>query len=135
MFKTIVKGFRKFKEFFHSESFEEDAYGYLTNQISHVVLGFYVITLIVGITFNFFLDAYPNQVPFVLAAVFGYLFIWELGIQGWRGLDTLEDSMYFSMGASLWLFIEMDIVINRLLTWSLVFTVLLSIGVFRRLPK
>ena len=135
MFKTILKGFRNFKEFFSSESFEQDAYGYLTNQISHVVLGCYVMTLVVGIAFNFFLDTYPNQIPFVIAVIATYTFLWELGIQGWRGLDTLEDSMYFSMGAGLWIFIEMDIVIDRLLTWSLVFTVLLSIGVLRRLPK
>lgn len=127
--------FRKFKEFFGSNNFMDDPYGYLTNQIGHVVLGCYVVTIVVGICYNFFCTEYPAQWPYAIGCMFAYLLVWELGVQGWKGLDTLEDSAYFSLGASLWLFIEMDEVINRLLMWSLVFTVLLGIGVMRRLPK
>jgi hypothetical protein len=127
--------FKKFKEFFSAESYEQDAYGYLTNQIGHVVLGCYCVTLAVGLPYVFFLDTYPSQVPFVMACMFAYVVIWEFGIQGYKGLDTLEDSLYFSLGTSLWLFIDMIDVIERLLGWSLAFTVLLGIGVLRRLPK
>ena len=130
----MIEKWKNFKEFFKSQNFDNDPYGYLTNQIGHIVLGCYVVTLVVGFCFNFLCNEYPNQVPYVIAVMFAYVVIWELGVQGWKGLDTLEDSLYFSMGAALWLFIDMSEVINRLLMWSLVFTVLLGIGVMRRLP-
>jgi len=127
--------FKKFREFFKSEAYDKDAYGYLTNQIGHLVLGNYLMTIVVSIAYFFYYDGsyYPSQIPFAIALMFGYVAIWELGIQGWKGLDTIEDSMYFCLGTALWLFVEMDEVIDRLLVWCLVFTVLLGFGVYRRI--
>lgn len=130
-----MNAWKRFKEFFHSDNFNSDPYGYLTNQIGHVVLGCYVVTLVVGLCYNFVCTEYPEQWPFAVGCMFAYFLLWELGVQGWKGLDSIEDSLYFSLGASLWLFIDMSIVIDRLLMWSLVFTVLLGIGVMRRLPQ
>jgi hypothetical protein len=127
--------FKKFREFFASDAYENDPYGYLTNQIGHMVLGCYLMTMVMAFTVFFItgMEDYPSQIPFVIALCFAYIFVWEVGIQGWNGIDTVEDCMYFCMGASLWLFIEFDIVLERLTVWSLVFTVLLFVGFYARL--
>ena len=128
--------YKIFKKFITPDSFENDAYGYVINHVALTVLGSLAMIMVVGIYYNLFSDGvYPNQVPFVFGTLFGYMLLWELGVQGWRGVDTLEDFMYFGMGVCFWLIIDMSAVINILLAWCFVFCVLVSIGVFRRLPK
>lgn len=120
------------REFFSPDAYLDNPYGYLTNQIGHGFLGCYVMTMSIGIWYAFS-GIYPTQWYFVAAVVFAYLMVWEIGAQGYRGWDSIEDTFYFASGAGLFLFVEMDEVIFRLVVWMSVLTLFLGVGTMHRL--
>ena len=125
--------FSRLINFFKPQAFEGDAYGYLTNQISHGYLGIVLTTYLV---FSIFLltGTYPQQGPAVICIIMAYFLLWEIGVQGWRGWDSLEDTLFVSSGAAMYLFIEMDIVIFRLVGILTIMNIVVAIGTFRRTP-
>lgn len=113
------------------ESFKDDPYGYLTNQISHMFLGFSLLTY-----YCFFVGSvvgWPNQTLAVITITLLYLFGWEFFVQGWRGWDTLEDSLFVFLGAASFLSIDYEVVINRVVFFVTFVWLFLSFGVIRRL--
>lgn len=80
---------------FSPDFFHNDWYGYLTNQISHISLG---VFLTWGLCFASFLVI--GELPYKVA-IFSSLailyFLYELLFQGWQGLDTIEDWVFFSV--------------------------------------
>lgn len=126
MFKRII-------EFFKPQAYERDVYGYLTNQISHGYLGIVLTTYFV-FAYYMFTGAYPEQIPFVVCIVVGYLLLWEIGVQGWRNWDSIEDTFFVLAGASLYIFVGMDIAIFKLVGWLTILNFIVLIGTFRRTP-
>jgi len=119
--------FNQFKEFFKSNDFKEDPYGYLTNQSGHILLGL-VIMIIPYLVF----EAYLSLVLSTVVVIIFYSFIWELGIQGFKRLDTLEDSFYFSVGSCFWLLLGTKATI---LLWGVLVVVPLVFGTMTRIRK
>lgn len=118
---------------FPPESFRKDPYGYLTNQIGHIYLGFNAMVL-----YCFLFDkvgTYPAQGPAFALVVAGYFLGWEIIVQGWRRWDTLEDALYFAWGAGVFLFIDMEWVIDRLFVACLAVAVPLIWGVVVRVER
>lgn len=74
------------------DEFLDDWYGWLTNQISHICLGVFLAFVICAACYI----AY-GEMPYRLAVygviATGYL-AFELLVQGWRGRDTIEDSVF-----------------------------------------
>lgn len=115
------------------EDFPDDAYGYLTNQISHIWLGLGIPT-----AYCFVLDKvshYPSQILAVTFTVLVYFLWWELMVQGWRKLDSLEDTFFVFLGSSVYLYIEMYYVIDRVFIAYVVMALFLSFGTIRRINK
>ena len=118
---------------FEPSAFKNDPYGYLTNQIGHIFLGVFLTT-----AYCWFVDKvsyYPNQVVAAFVVVGVYLLWWELAVQGWRGFDTIEDAFYLGMGASIYTFIDMQWVIDRVFFAFIVMGIPLSIGTLYRMGK
>ena len=116
--------------FASSDDFKADPRGYLSNQAGHVFLGFTMITFYCWALDK--LDGYPSQHLAFYLVVVAYLVLWELLNHGWKGFDTIEDTAYFGAGASTYLFIEMQWVIDRLFVALLVICICLGIGTYRR---
>lgn len=77
---------------FKADNFAGDWYGWATNQISHVFVGvFLVFWLCTCYFFTFGEMPYKTAVLGVMLS--GYL-LFEIGVQGWRGLDTIEDTVF-----------------------------------------
>lgn len=112
------------------EDFFGNPYGYLTNQIGHVFLGGTVPMYVIGLVYVL-TGKYPDQVPIVLNFVLAYAIAWEWSKQGWRGLDTVLDIAFVAMGASVYVFVEMDIVLGRMIGIYSVMYVLLLGSTFR----
>lgn len=113
------------------DDFKNDPYGYVTNQISHIFLGFSLTTF-----YCFVIDKmshYPDQTLSALIISGMYFIWWEILRQGWYGWDTIEDTAYVSLGASLFVFIDMSFVIERLTIFLFVLWVMLLFGALRRL--
>lgn len=105
LWETIIGLFGK------PNDFHADPYGYLTNQLGHGWLGnavpTWAIWLISGV-----LGSYPNQAAVSIFCVLVYLIWWELGWQGWRGRDTLDDTKFFAFGTTLFFVLDMSQVIE-----------------------
>lgn len=90
--------------FSESDGFWRDPYGWLTNQLGHLALGVGLAWLVsVGVFLIF------GELPYRIAAwaliVLGYL-AFELTAQGWRGWDTIEDTIFvgfWGAGGALYL--------------------------------
>lgn len=78
---------------------------------------------------------WQSQYLMVAATVLIYAGVWEGFVQGWRGWDAFEDTLFVFCGASLYLFIDMYFVIDRLLGFFMVAAALLSYGVTRRMKR
>lgn len=92
-----------------SEDFGNDWYGYATNQLSHFVLGFTLTCLFSAAHFWAF-DEFAQKGALWFAVGFVYA-IWELGVQKWRGIDSLEDWIFFSVygaGSAILFFNEIE---------------------------
>ena len=116
--------------------FRDDAYGYLTNQVGHVFFGATIPMFVIGLSY-YSTGRYPDQIPIVINFVLSYLIGWELMTQGFRGLDTLLDTLFVAVGTSLYIIVEMDIVLDRLLVaFALVYVGLLwsTYRIWKRQP-
>lgn len=90
------------------DAFKSDPYGYLTNQIGHIGLGVLLVFLISRGCFEL-VGEYPIRLHVWLITGAFYLFVVELAVQGWRGWDTVEDTIFvafYGAGAPLYAFKE-----------------------------
>lgn len=92
------------------ENYRRNWYGYATNQLSHMMLGFIYCSLMSSIHWGFFHEFAHKQVLFSFVAATYAAF--ELGTQKWRGWDTVEDWMFFALyggGVPVLLFDEIEV--------------------------
>lgn len=92
------------------DAFKANPYGYLTNQIGHIGLGVLLVFLISRGCFEL-VGEYPIRLHVWLITGAFYLFVVELAVQGWRGWDTIEDTIFvvfYGAGAPLWAFKEVS---------------------------
>lgn len=89
-------------------AFLNDPYGYLTNQLGHIVVGVFLVFLVNRAAFEVF-GQYPYKIHVWFLIVTFYVLIVEIRMQGWRGFDTIEDTAFtcfYGAGAPLWAFSE-----------------------------
>lgn len=114
------------------DSFRDDPYGYLTNQLGHGWLGFSLNTWVCWVLYTFG-GAWPNQVSVYLWVTAVYFILWEAGTQGWRGWDSIEDTAFVAYGGSVWAYVDMYYVIDRVFAFTIGAMALVSYGVVKRL--
>lgn len=124
--------FSNFKTFFKPEDFKSKPYPYLTNQLGHIFLGFGITTWYVW-ALNYTSGVYPSQVMAFFVCVFAYFTVWECITQGWRQFDSIEDTAYFGMGSSVYLFIHMEWVIDRIALYLVLISIPLLAGTLSRI--
>lgn len=125
-------------------SFPNDWYGWLTNQVSHVFLGIFAVFVFSMVGFAIF-GEFPVKTHMLAVIGFLYIAIVELWLQGWRGLDTIEDSVFvIGYGASGALGASAEIMPGRsaiimelgpLLPFFYIFTAHVIAGVLWRISK
>lgn len=115
-------------------AFRRDPYGYLTNQLGHGVLGAMLTTVLAWGCLRI-TGEWQSQYLMVAATVIIYAGLWECWVQGWRGWDAFEDTVFVFYGSSLYLFIDMYFVIDRMLGFFMGAAALLSYGVTKRLKR
>lgn len=86
------------------DKFRRDPGGYFVNQFGHASAGVAMVFLgAVG------WQEWAGEMPvkWALAAVLigGYFLLIEMALQGWRGWDTAEDTVFFSYGVAMTLII------------------------------
>ena len=75
-----------------ADDFANDWYGWLTNQLGHIALGVFLV--FVATLFAFLhIGEMPYKVTVYALIITGYL-AFELGVQRWRGWDTVEDTVF-----------------------------------------
>lgn len=82
----------KMTSLFDSDAFENDWYGWVTNQGSHIGLGV-LLTFVLCAGFFLFFGEMPFKLAVLAVIATGYL-AFEVGVQGWRGIDTIEDTVF-----------------------------------------
>lgn len=117
--------------FLEPKDFRGQPYEYLTNQVGHIFIGgaapIYFLWFIYHVS-----GVWPNQEFVAGFLLVSYLALWELGVQKFRGWDTFFDTFFVGVGASLHLFVEMDIVIDRMVTWLTIIALTLLITTYRQ---
>lgn len=115
--------------------FNDDPYGWATNQISHAMfIGFGAATFFAFLTFKAGGEWLDQRITF--AVVVGvYAVIWEAAIQGWRKLDSIMDTAFVALGAGAYLVIDMAYVIERVTLWYVALIAMLAPGIMQRLRK
>lgn len=94
---------------FTQDSFRDDWYGYLTNQVSHVALGT-IFTWAATVFALAVAGEFPYKAHLFLVLSGLYLF-YEILYQGWAKWDTIEDWIFFSLygvGGTVLTFDEFD---------------------------
>ena len=116
------------------DDFRGQPYAYLTNQAGHFLLGFCVVTFYVWAQVVVTGIYIPQAVAVgvCVAVYFGFI---ELTLQGWRGLDTLQDTYFFACGTAAWLTIDMSQVIHKLMAAELLLAISLAIGTAREIRR
>jgi len=112
-------------------NFAGDPYGYVTNQAGHFLLGFCLCSSGAWSCMTF-TGHYLDQFAVFGVVVIGYFVAWELTVQGWRGLDTIEDVAFVALGAAPWLLIDMQYVLDRVFLFVLALAAALGAGAYRR---
>lgn len=113
-------------------AFKDDPLNWAYSQIGHGYLGCAITTLITWILL-YVGGEYPNDWIIAFAVPVAYLVFWEIDVQGWKGWDTIEDTLFVSAGALLFVVIDMSEVIDRLAAWVVIPGFAILIGVYRRL--
>lgn len=126
MFSSIIDVFRI------PSAFEDDPLNWAYSQIGHGYVGVAVTTILTWLLL-YFGGEYPNDWLIAAAVPIGYLIFWELDLQGWRGWDTIEDTLFVSAGSLLFIVIDMSEVIDRLALWIVLTGAGILIGISRRL--
>jgi len=129
--------------------FKGDPYGHLTNQLGHGWLGCAATSFIVW-GLSSVMASFPPQGVVAIGVVFIYVVWWEVGWQGWRGFDTVEDALFFAFGASIFVLLDMSSpvelgktipffagwrTIDILSAWHLIAISMLIPGVAKRLTQ
>lgn len=120
--------------------FDQDWYGYATNQISHVGLGMFFVWFFCVFAFVISGDMPSRwQVFLSIAVMYGAK---ELAADRWQGADTIEDFLFlvvYGAGGALISFKQMDALspnvvfsVFQILPFLLVCCVHLLIGLFIR---
>jgi hypothetical protein len=73
-------------------AFLNDWYGWLTNQGAHIFAGMFVAFWMCVISL-FVMGELPYRVDVFAACLMGYI-AFEMFFQGWRGYDTIEDTVF-----------------------------------------
>lgn len=105
--KKVLK--RMIAELSKAEAYENDWYGYATNQLSHFAIGVATAALLSQLYFAVFGEFVEKGALWFVVA-FGYM-IFEITRQGWNGRDTLEDWIFFAVygaGLPIFLFHEVE---------------------------
>ena len=126
MLGSILNVFRE------PSAFKDDPLNWAYSQIGHGYLGCAITTLITWILLHVG-GEYPNDWIIAFAVPIAYLVFWEIDVQGWKGWDTIEDTLFVSAGALLFVVIDMSEVIDRLAAWVVITGSAILIGVYRRL--
>ena len=116
------------------DDFRGRPYAYLTNQAGHFLLGFCAVTFYTWLQLVVS-GVYVEQWVSVFLCVAVYFFFIELTLQGWRCLDTLQDTYFFACGTAAWLTIDMSQVIHKLVAAELLLAVSLALGVAREIRR
>lgn len=124
--------FSNFKDFFKPDDYKAQPYPYLVNQVGHVFLGFTATTWYTWLLCQLS-GTYPSQVMAFFVCVVIYGIVWEVLCQGWRKFDTIEDTAFFGMGSSVYLFIHMEWVIDRIAVYLLFIGFFVSVGTISRI--
>lgn len=115
-------------------SFPSDPVNWSYSQIGHGYLGFTITTLLVW-SLLYLEGDYPNAQLIALLVPAVYFLWWEIDIQGWRGWDSVEDSLFVMAGAALYIFIDMSHVIDRLALWVSITSSAIVLGIYRRMEN
>ena len=94
-----------------ADNFRADPYGWLTNQVSHIGLGV-VWSLVACALVLMAFGEFPFRVAIWCIIVLCYVGLVELAAQGWRGADTVEDTIFvtgYGAGSVLYTFHEYKI--------------------------
>jgi hypothetical protein len=126
LFSRVIDLFRK------PSAFEGQPVMWAYSQIGHGYLGMAVTTIITWLLL-YFGGSYPNDLLIAVAVPIVYFFWWEIDIQGWRGWDTIEDSLFVAIGSALFIVIDMSEVIDRLAMWVAITGVGIIAGIIRRM--
>lgn len=108
-----------------------DPEGWLGTQIGHAALGVYFcisyLWLVLQITGN-----YPSQTVVAIIIPLTYLFIWEIGVQGFRLRDSTEDTLFVAYGSSLLTTVDISQVIDKAFLWCNMLIIALLLGFYMR---
>lgn len=126
MIKRLINVFRE------PDAFNDDPLNWAYSQIGHGYLGMAMVTIITWVLIQIHGD-YPDDLIIVASVIIAYFFFWELDFQGWRGWDTIEDTLFVAAGAGLFWIIDMSEVIDRLAFWVVMTGSAILAGVARRL--
>jgi len=77
---------------FEPDAFPNDWYGWCTNQISHIFVGLFAVFVLCILAF-FVIGEMPHKAAVYSVVLCGYV-AFEVIAQGWRGLDTIEDTVF-----------------------------------------
>ncbi len=113
-------------------AFKDDPLNWAYSQIGHGYLGC-AMTSFVTFAVLFLTGEYPDAMIIALSVTAAYFLWWELDLQGWNGWDSVEDAIFFGLGASLFIVIDMSEVIGRLTVWFAITGGAVLLGVARRL--
>ena len=87
-------------------SFEAKPYEWATNQISHAMfVGFGAATFFSLVALKAS-GVWPEPGVTFACVVLTYAAIWERAVQGWRGIDSLADSVFVAYGAAAFIAID-----------------------------
>lgn len=92
-------------------NFRADPYGWLTNQVSHIGLGVVWALVACALVLVLF-GEFPFRIAIWCIIALCYVGVVELAAQGWRGGDTVEDTIFvvgYGAGSVLWVFREYQI--------------------------
>lgn len=99
---------------------------YVADSIATMYFGVFFTTLYCWFVAQ--VSAYPDQrIAFVAVSVI-YVIWWEYVNSGWRGWRSVQSSGYFIGGSALYLAIDMQWVIDRLMLFGLGLSIPLAIG-------
>lgn len=82
---------------FEQEAFRDDWYGWLTNQLGHIVLGLTIAYVAAMAWFGL-----AGEMPYKIIAwpVCLGLYVWLEWVRGWAGWDSVEDTIFTSIYGS-----------------------------------
>lgn len=80
---------------FQPDDFRGDWYGYLTNNISHLSVGI-LWAWLASLVYFYVVGEYPYKLQVLIGLGLGYM-AYEVIRQGWQGVDTVEDWIFFTL--------------------------------------